>query len=142
MNGSSSRHSTNVSSPTSSALQKLSIPPLWHLQPSGQHFVCSSICCMYACFIWNPLWHLVCTEITCNYSIGNMATHAIRDNTNFSQARYRFLAGKIPRGTRTVDEVGLNCYSERIPRPEGRAFPTAVALRARGASRSRLKMQP
>jgi hypothetical protein len=47
-----------------------------------------------------------------------MATHSIRDNTNFSQVRYRFLAGKIPRGTRTVDEAVLNCYSERIPRPE------------------------
>ena len=54
----------------------------------------------------------------CNYSIGNMATHAIRDNTNFSQVRYRFLAGKIPGGTRTVDEAGLNCYSERIRRPD------------------------
>jgi len=58
------------------------------------------------------------TTANCNYSIVNMATHSIRDNTNFSQVRYRFLAGKIPRGTRTVDEAGLNCYSERIPRPE------------------------
>jgi hypothetical protein len=47
-----------------------------------------------------------------------MAAHSIRDNTNLSQVRYRFLAGKIPRGTRTVDEAGLNGYSERIPRPD------------------------